>query len=213
MLALDYPNYHVIVLNDRSTDQTGVILDEMAQRFPQLRVEHIQKLPPGWLGKNHAQWVGAQQTDAPYLLFTDADIVMDATILRRAVEMARTRNLDHLPAVPMPVMPGFLLNVTISAFGYFSMVLSKPWKTKDPKSHHSLGVGAFNFIRADAYQKIGTHQAIAMRPDDDLKLGKIVKKHGLRQEAVFSGPLIDVEWYGSLGGNGSRFDEKPLCGF
>src|SRR5690348_10164674 len=31
LLALDYDNYEVIAINDRSTDQTGAIMDEVAK--------------------------------------------------------------------------------------------------------------------------------------------------------------------------------------
>jgi hypothetical protein len=44
-----------------------------------------------------------------------------------------------------------------------------------------VGVGAFNLIRADTYENIGTDQAIGMRPDDHMKLAKLVKGHGFRQ--------------------------------
>ena len=52
---------------------------------------------------------------------------------------------------------------------------------------------------AEAYQSIGTHTAIAMRPDDDVKLGKILKKAGYRQEMVLDGEasnrrMVFVDW-------------------
>jgi len=76
VLSQDYENAEVIVINDRSADQTGAILDRMARTHPALRVIHVTELPPGWLGKNHAMFCGAQQATGDLLLFTDADIVM-----------------------------------------------------------------------------------------------------------------------------------------
>ena len=85
VLAQDYPDFEVIALDDRSTDTTGAILDRMAERNPRLRVLHIRSLPEGWLGKNHALQYGADRAQGSLLLFTDADVVMEATVLRRAV--------------------------------------------------------------------------------------------------------------------------------
>ena len=74
VLTLDYPNYQVIAVNDRSTDQTGAILDELADSYSQLEVIHISTLPEGWLGKVHALHVGTQQARGEYLIYADADI-------------------------------------------------------------------------------------------------------------------------------------------
>jgi len=74
----------------------------------------------------------------------------------------------------------------------------RQWKAKDPRSPRFIGVGAFNLVARDAYRAIGTHQAIAMRPDDDIKLGKLLKKAGYRQELVLGMGMLVVEWYSSL---------------
>ena len=60
MLALDYPDYELIAVDDRSTDDTGRILDDFAARNPRLKVIHITELPPGWLGKPHALHTGSK---------------------------------------------------------------------------------------------------------------------------------------------------------
>jgi hypothetical protein len=79
-------------------------------------------------------------------------------------------------------------------FSFFT----RPWKARDPRSRAHIGIGAFNLVRADTYRRIGTHQAIAMRPDDDLKLGKLLKKNGGAQEMVIGAELVSVEWYHSV---------------
>ena len=107
--------------------------------------------------------------------------------------------LDHLTAIPDARVPGTALNAFIAAFGVFFSMYTRPWKARDPRSRAHIGVGAFNLIRAEVYRAIGTHRAIAMRPDDDLKLGKLVKKHGFRQDVVYARAFIVVEWYSSLG--------------
>jgi glycosyltransferase involved in cell wall biosynthesis len=199
LLRLDYPALEIIVVNDRSTDETGAILERLACEHSRLTVKHISELPEGWLGKNHALYVGAAEASGTLLLFTDADVVFEPTTLRRAAALMKLDALDHLAAIPDVKVPGLALNAFVAAFGVFFSLYARPWKARDPRSRFHIGIGAFNLIRADVYRAIGTHRAIAMRPDDDMKLGKIVKKGGFRQEAVYGRDFITVEWYASLG--------------
>ena len=67
LLHLDYPDYEVVTVDDRSTDQTGQIMDRLAiepAAQGRLRVIHVQELPAGWLGKLHAMWLGSLRNDA-----------------------------------------------------------------------------------------------------------------------------------------------------
>jgi glycosyltransferase involved in cell wall biosynthesis len=198
ILALDYDNLEIDVVDDRSTDRTGEILDRMAAADPRLRIVHVRELPPGWLGKNHALWLGAAKATGEFLLFTDADVVMDPSALRRAVGAMAADHLDHLTAAPEIERPSVLFEMFIGAFSLFFTLFTRPWKVKDPESPSHVGIGAFNLVRAAAYRAAGGHQAIAMRPDDDLKLGKLLKKHGFRQELVFGLGALRVEWYASV---------------
>jgi glycosyltransferase involved in cell wall biosynthesis len=205
LLALDYPLLEIVAVNDRSTDETGAILARLMADHPRLKTVDVVELPPGWLGKNYALSIGAAAASGEILLFTDADIVFEPTTLRRAVTIMEGGKgsrppfgIDHLAAVPDIDVPGVALNAFMAAFGVFFSLYARPWKACDPRSRSHIGVGAFNMIRRSVYSAIGTHRAIAMRPDDDMKLGKLVKKHGFRQQAVFGHGQIAVEWYASL---------------
>ncbi|HEY0018910.1 MAG TPA: glycosyltransferase family 2 protein [Longimicrobium sp.] len=188
----------VVVVDDRSDDATGAILDRMAAEDPRLRVVHVAELPAGWLGKNHALWLGAQAARGELLLFTDADVVMKPDTVLRAAGHVQGERLDHLTAAPRLVMPGLLLQTFGVVFGIMFSLFTRPWKVRDPRSRAHVGIGAFNLVRADTYRRIGTHRAIAMRPDDDVKLGKLVKKNGGAQECVVAAEQISVEWYHSV---------------
>jgi glycosyltransferase involved in cell wall biosynthesis len=199
VLAQDYPNIEFIVIDDRSTDETGAILDRMAGNDTRLQVVHITHLPAGWLGKNHAQYFAAGGARGELILFTDADVVMERSVISRAVGFLIHNGIDHLAVAPQLQMPGVLLNMLGGTFALFFGLYAKPWKARDPKSPRHIGIGGFNLIRADVYRAVGGHQAIAMRPDDDMKLGKLIKKRGFRQEMVIGDGLITVEWYSSIG--------------
>jgi len=198
LLALSYSDYELIVIDDRSEDDTGRILDEMAAISPRLQVIHLDQLPHGWLGKNHALWVGSSMARGELLLFTDADIFMEPTILSRAVTFLEQNRLDHLAATPSMRMPTVFLAMFGTAFLIVFSLFARPWKARDPRSLCHIGIGAFNLVRADAYRLAGGHETIRLRPDDDIKLGKILKANGFQQDVVYAPEFLAVEWYASL---------------
>jgi cellulose synthase/poly-beta-1,6-N-acetylglucosamine synthase-like glycosyltransferase len=198
LVAIDYPDLQITLVNDRSRDRTGEILTRMNAEFPQLNVVNVTELPTGWLGKNHALQLGAEHSQGEWLLFTDADIIFERTALRRAIAYALEHQLDHLAATPDVQMKSWLLHAFVLTFSIYFTLFVKPWRVRDPRRPEHVGIGAFNLIRAEVYKSIGRHEPIRMRPDDDLKLGKIVKKGGYRQDVVQGVGMIAVEWYASL---------------
>ena len=198
LLSLDYLHLQLILVNDRSEDSTGDILDEMKTGDPRLEILHLRQLPKGWLGKNHALWQGSLKANGDLLLFTDADVVMEPDTLARAVSYFQAEKLDHLAATPEVKMPSLFLNMFGVTFGFFFGIFTRPWKAPDPRSDCHIGIGAFNLVKAESYLQSGGHKTIALRPDDDLKLGKILKQNGCHQQLIYGAGLISVEWYASI---------------
>jgi glycosyltransferase involved in cell wall biosynthesis len=211
LLELDYDNYEVIAVNDRSTDRTGEIMEGVAnsphfsQRtremgHPFLRVIHHQELPAGWLGKTHAMWTAANEANGEWLLFTDADVVFKPDSVRRALAYAQAERADHVVLFPRLIMsrPGEYL--MIAFFHSLFLFGHRPWKVADPKARDHIGVGAFNLIRRSAYEAVGTYKTLRMEVVDDMKLGKVVKNAGFAQRNVFGADLISIRWaHGAMG--------------
>jgi len=197
LMALDYDNYEVIVVDDRSIDRTGEIMDRVAVDAVaqgRLKVIHVRELPPGWLGKTHAMWTAAQQANGEWLLFTDADVLFKPDSVRRAVTYAEAEKADHVVMFPRMIMkrPGEKMMIaffqTLFVFGH------RPWRVADPDTRDHMGVGAFNCIHRRVYEAIGTYRALRMEVLDDMKLGKLVKNAGYAQRNVFGGDLISIRW-------------------
>jgi hypothetical protein len=198
LLALDWPDLEIVLVDDRSTDGTGAILDRLAAENPRLQVVHVKELPAGWLGKNHAMQLGADAGHGGWILFTDGDVLFHPDTLRQAVAYANQHQLDHLAVAPEAPVSGFLLQSAIAGFGIFFSVFTRAWKAKDPRSSAHVGVGAFNLVRRAAYVRAGGHRPLALRPDDDIKLGKVLKQSGSAQDIVMGRGRLSVEWYSSV---------------
>ncbi len=195
LLALDYDDYEIIAVDDRSQDETGAIMDRLAAQFPEkLRVIHITELPARWLGKTHAMWRAAESAQGEWLLFTDGDVFFRQDALRRAVAYAQDAAADHLVLFPSLIIKGLGEQMMLGFFQSMFALAHRPWKVADPSARDYLGVGAFNLIRRDAYRQVGTYKALRMEVLDDMKLGKAVKEHDLKQRSVFGPDLIRIRW-------------------
>jgi len=195
LLALDYDNYQVIAVNDRSTDRTGEIMDKVATASgDRLKIVHIAELPAGWMGKVHAMWTAARQSDSEWILFTDADVMFRPDCLRRAIAYAEAERADHVVLFPRIIMKRVGEKMMIAFFQLLFVFGHRPWKVSDPKTKDHMGVGAFNLVRRSAYEAVGTYAALKFEVVDDMKLGKVMKNGGFRQRVVFGDDLIEIRW-------------------
>lgn len=194
---LEYPDYEIIAVDDRSTDNTGKLMERAAAEQgspPCLRVMHVLELPAGWMGKQHAMWLAAQQASGEWLLFTDADVEFRPDALRRAMAYAEAERADHLVLFPSHALESFGEKVFMAGFQILFALGHRPWKVADPDADDFMGLGPFNLIRRTAYEQIGTWEALKMEVIEDMKLGKLVKQHRLAQRNVLGPGLVPWRW-------------------
>jgi glycosyltransferase involved in cell wall biosynthesis len=200
LLAQEYPNARVIVVDDRSTDATGAILNRLAAEEPRLEVLRIAALPEGWIGKCHALAQGAARADTEWILFTDGDILMERDAVGRAVALALRDGYDHIAVAPDIATETLGERMFV---GYFLAMFNASqgvWKASDPRSRAFVGIGAFNLVRREAYRRAGGHEAIRYELLDDMALGKILKRSGARQTLALHGQLIGTRWHAGVRG-------------
>jgi glycosyltransferase involved in cell wall biosynthesis len=197
LLAQEGITIEILAVDDRSTDKTGEIMDRIAAEAlaqgKSISVIHIKELPAGWMGKTHAMALAARQATAPWLLFTDGDILFREDCLRRAISYAE-READHLILFPSLILKTIGERMMLSAIQVLAFLSQRPWKVADPKNRESIGIGAFNLIRNEVYRTVGGYEGHRMEVLEDIKLGYQVKQHGFRQRVVFGRNLIRVHW-------------------
>jgi cellulose synthase/poly-beta-1,6-N-acetylglucosamine synthase-like glycosyltransferase len=202
ILIQDYPNLQIIVVDDRSTDDTGTIIRTIANQHPdKLRALHVTELPSGWLGKTHAMALAARQASTAYLLFTDADVLFRSDAIRRCLAHAVATGADHLVTVPTTLIHRWDEAAILGFFQIFSLWAARPWRISNPKAKHdAIGIGAFNLLRREAYQQIGGFEFFRMEIIEDLALGRRIKRFGLAQRIAFGRGLVSLHWASGVGG-------------
>ena len=198
LLAQRDARLEVIVVDDRSTDRTGEILERLTRQDDRVHTQRVHELPDGWLGKCHACHLGASSARGDWLLFTDADCWLKPDVIARALRVAEREGADHVTLTPGIGVTSlgaraWHLAFLISLSNWFSGV-----NRDRPKSY--LGLGAFNLVRAAAYRECGGYEALRLTVLDDVRLGLLIRRAGKRTRGFIGGDDVECHWGTTVGG-------------
>ncbi len=202
VLAQDYPNFELIVINDRSTDRTRAILDRLAadtegvNRGGRLRVIHIDQLREGWFGKNNAMREGTEHARGEWLCYSDADCRHISTrTLSMAVRHAVEQGVDFLSVLPILETESFWERIIQPVCGAVMVFWFHPKRVNDPANPAAYANGAFMLIRRGTYEAIGGHNAVRTEVNEDMHMARLCKQHGHRLQVVQNDGLYSVRMY------------------
>jgi glycosyltransferase involved in cell wall biosynthesis len=188
----------VIAVDDRSSDQTGAIMDALAvesEASPvRCLVEHVRELPQGWLGKPHAMAQGVRRATGEWLLFTDADVVFAPDALSRALAYLEREGADHLLLLPTVVAWSIGERMMLPLLNVLAIWGPRLWRVADPKAKDSVGVGAFNLMRRSTYEAVGGWERLRMEVIEDLRMGVLIKQAGYASRVVTGRNLVRIRW-------------------
>jgi glycosyltransferase involved in cell wall biosynthesis len=195
MLRQKHVDLQLVVVNDRSNDDTGNVLSQLATEESRMRVVTVYELPTGWLGKCHALQRGTELVETPWLLFSDGDAVLSETALARAIAAAEMHGADHVSLLPNH------RHTTIGGQACllgFQLVIQRRVRAVNSRRQHSfVGTGAFNLVRTSAYRGIGAHERLRMEVVDDVFLGALLFWNGYRSRVWFAGDDFAIDWGGT----------------
>ena len=188
----------IIAVNDQSSDRTLEILRELASTIPRLRVLDAAAPPAGWVGKNHAVWVGAQQSVGEWLLFTDADAVLQEGAAEKALGLAKEHDTSLVSFSPEQLLEKWYEKALIP-FVYVRLAQKFSFeRVNDPESKAAAANGQFLMVRRDVYQAAGGHAAVHDQVLEDVALAKKVKATGARVWFGYGNGAVRVRMYRSF---------------
>jgi glycosyltransferase involved in cell wall biosynthesis len=189
----------ILVVNDQSSDGTAKVVHSLMEKIPQLRLLEANGLPDGWVGKNHALWIGAQQAKGAWLLFTDADAGHEQSSAAQALQLVSEKNAALVSFSPEQITTTWYEK---SLIPYIYLRLANRFSyeaVNDPKSSAAAANGQFLMIRRDLYDQIGGHAAVAGEILEDVAIAIRAKSAGHRIWFASGKGIVRVRMYRSFG--------------
>ncbi len=199
LLAQDYPDYELLVLDDESEDQTWPLLSRLAEGKADFHLLKGKPLPEGWVGKCWACHQLAEKARGEYLLFVDADTVHQPSMLRSVIDAAHYYRADLISGLPQEKVETLseLLTVPLITWGIFA-ALPLPLAFAHPSPVLSITIGQLLLFKREAYDRIGGHQAVKDHVCEDMALGRLMKARGFRWRLVDAGAVTGCRMYTGL---------------
>jgi chlorobactene glucosyltransferase len=196
LLAQDYENYEVVVIDDRSTDQTSAIVEQLAAADHRLRLLHSNDAPPeGWTGKCYVLSQAVQNVDGDWLMFVDADTLHSPSAVSHAVSCAITTKAHMVSFWPLHEVRTFWEQL-ITPLLWNTFFWCDPLQTvNDLSMETAYAVGHCMLINRRVYDFIGGHAAVREWIIEDHGLAKVVKNRGFHLIMADGRNLLQVRMY------------------
>lgn len=191
----NYPRFEIIVIDDRSTDGTGQVIERLAKEYASIKPLKGSDTPSGWIGKCNALVQAVPHAGGQWFLFTDADTFHLPDSLRLAVSYAMQKESALISFMPVQELGSFwerlIMPVLLGSF-----LVGDPFnKINDPKDPRSYAYGQYILIRKDVYEAVGGHASVANQILDDIVFARVVKGAGYPVNAADGQLLYRVRMY------------------
>ncbi len=181
ILAQNYSNMRIVVVNDRSADSTPDKVRSVMAKHARVELVNIDELPAGWIGKTHALAVAARDVSADYLLFIDGDCRLAPGAIAATMKKAIRGRIDFLSLMPSLELKTFWERVlTPPAAWLLGLFAAMGVRRTEVDTQMRLGNGQFMLFSREGYEAIGGHKAVSAELAEDLAMARLAADAGLR---------------------------------
>lgn len=226
LLAQNYPNYEILVLDDCSEDKTGEIIQGFEKKYPDL-IKSITGLPKpdDWLGKPWACHQLSQHSSGDYIIFADSDTWFEPETIKSAISRFEQNNLDFITVWPHQVLQTFWERTIIPMLYYVLLGFLITDYATDlprciPRSLHPLiaplfaaANGQFIGFKRDTYFSINGHTCVKDNIVEDVELARCIRKLGFRMKMFHGMRTVHCRMYETHRKIKMGFQKNFLAGF
>lgn len=214
LLAQDHPIHEIIVYNDQSTDRTGKIVASYAARYNHIHLVPGDKLPPGWLGKNHACHQLSQRATGELLLFVDADVRLEPWVARSALCLIKKHRLTMLSVFPRQITKSLGEKLTVPLMNWLLLSFLPLHRIYNSwRKAYVAANGQFMLWDARVYRLLGGHKRVKDFPVEDMALAKLLRQKRYRMMTLLGEYGIFCRMYTSFSEAWQGYSKNFYYGF
>ncbi len=197
LLATRYHPVEIVVVDDRSTDDTAAVVSTVSD--PRLRLIRGDELPQGWYGKPWACYQGFRAAQGSLLLFTDADTHHHPELLGRAVGALSQEGAGLVTVSPLQRCVTFWERVVMPQIWFLlALRYHPPAVNRGRQERDVIANGQFILTTRQAYEAAGTHKVVSQEVAEDLALAQAYLRRGLKLHFAFAERLMETRMYQNL---------------
>lgn len=199
-LASQGVGVEVIVLDDRSDDDTATIVQSLADLDDRVRLIPGPPLPAGWAGKQHACMELSRHARYPLLLFIDADVRLERDGIARFATFQRDSGAQLVSGVPRQIT-GTLAEKLVIPLIHFLLLGYLPIWIMRMFNYPALGAGCGQLFLAtrEGYDLVGGHESVRASFHDGVTLPRAFRRRGLMTDLCDATHIASCRMYHSAG--------------
>ncbi len=211
---IDDCEIEIIVFDDESTDCTANIVKRISLKDNRVKLCQSTGLPSKWVGKNYACYQLSQRAKGQYLLFLDADVRVESSIIKDAVAYMKKHSLGLMSVFPKQIQASIGERVTVPIMNYILLTLLPLILVRvSPFASHSAANGQFMLFDSEVYRAIDPHRRFARSAVEDINIAKYLKKQKVKIACLTGENRIRCRMYHSYDEALNGFSKNVLMFF
>lgn len=194
-----YSNFEIVVVDDRSTDDSAIIIKNIQTKYPD-KLKFFSGLPPSdnWVGKTHALQQAKEKAQGDWLIAVDADVIFSPYIITSAIDLIAEKRLDALSLLPKVKMESFWEKSVIPIICWLSIMRVSPTQANRKSSKNCFGYGNFIMFSRVAHDAINGFEGYKDNILDDCVIMEKLKSANYRVMVAGGDNLMESRMYKNL---------------
>ncbi len=213
ILEQDYPGLEILVLDDDSDDNTYSVADALSKKDKRIKVIKGKPLPAGFTGKNWACHQLSQSARGKYLLFIDADVILENGAILSAFNQVIRLNLGLLSVFPTQKIRSAGEWIIVPLMNWLLLTFLPLYFVYSSKSHSLAAAnGQFMLFKRSAYESIGGHYSMKSSIAEDIMFARQLKQNSFPVKTFLGGELVFCRMYSDFNSSFEGFSKNFFPG-